>query len=125
MITAEWCKQLSNGDFITESQIFSPFDIYRDRKRFSRFFLIPKAEQHELNNAIIIANRAGTRLFHHGSWPKSLVSNVLMAIQCPENKRLESITPDEMSDLKEIAREGLWKKIDYQLIDNKWIVKLK
>lgn len=125
MITAEWCKQLPDGDFIMEYQIFSPFDIYRDRKRFSRFFLIPKSEQHELNNVIIIANRAGIRLFQHGSWPKSLVSNVLMSIQCSENKRLEFITPDEMSDLKEIVREGLWRKFDYQLKDNKWIVKLK
>ena len=125
MITAEWCKQLSNGDFITESQILSPFNIYSDRKRFGSFLLIPKSEQQGLCNIIIIANRAGVRLFQHGSWPKTLVSNVLMLTHCSENKRLEFITPDAMLDLKGIVCEGLWNKFNYQFIENKWIVKLK
>ena len=125
IIDIEWCKQLPDGSVIKESEILSPFSVYRDCRTNNRFLLIPQKEQRELRNVVIFANRISIRLICFGGWPKSMLTNVQMIIQCPQNKRLELIVPDALGELKGMICEKLLNLFEYQNIEGKWILKLK
>lgn len=121
MLKLEWCKQLPNEEFITRTEILSPFSIYKDSKKINRFLLIPKQEN--LRNMLIVVNNAGIRLCRHGAWPKTLLYNVLILIQ--NNNYLETIKPQDNFDFKSEICDKLWKIFEYQKINNSWTVELK
>ena len=123
MIVAKWCKQLPDGKMITLSEILSPFTIYRIRKRYNTFLLVPRQE--ELSDIIIIANEAGVRLCCNGSWPKSLFRKLRELIQTKGENLLEPVHPDSMSDIQDIVCSRLISLFCFRTIDDVWTIRLK
>ena len=115
MLKVEWCKQLSNGEFITNTEILSPFLIFKDSRKFNRFLLIPK--QKNLSNMLIIANNIGIRLCK-----KSLFHNVQKLI----NNNCTTLTePHIPMNSKNIICDKLWEIFEYKKTDTTWTIKFK
>lgn len=124
MITAEWCKQLPNGDFITESQIFSPFLIYRDSKNYNRFLLIPNNKQKNIKDIFIFVNSEGFRLCNRNYWNKFLPPNACITTQA--SRKLLRIRYDAIyGDIREMICKKLANLFEYNKAeDGMWQLKL-